>query len=455
MKFRDRKYELPPVIEIIESQYGFKKDSVQDLRKLFADHGLLSDLRQAAESSLSKFSYEDGEECLPDGQFSITLSSAMNPFLPEGKCNNVQCLDDFIDKFIRTVGLYADRAIIPDPLSGFFLRAETINYENLSRRFHVIKQIFPLIDAGIIRFGKPVYHYCKGCYAKFEQTIDEVATRLAESAKTDCKVSFGSIDKSDYLTFENPILFRDLSHPLLLCHKLTKKESAFLGTIMKGEDIVKNSEADQLVFKVLSNYVKTYVRDIFLEMNSARKTHSTFLCGSRAETVFLNEFEGKSPDLSRIEHWESMRSLNLPWISELSAENTLQLREEAHKALPELRNLIARRLSDPSMDFSEGIHKMIDELQDKVADVESELESLAIPKEKRYRAGMAGLALSLVVYGLSSGTPTASATSIAALLATIAHLRSRESDIDSKLAKIQASPAYVLFRAKEILKKPT
>jgi hypothetical protein len=96
---------------------------------------------------------------------------------------------------------------------------------------------------------------------------------------------------------------------------------------------------------------------------------------------------------------------------------------------------------------------VVSELRSQALEVQSELEGLKLGKEKKYRAGMLGLAMSFVIYGVATQSPAVTATSIATLLAALAHLRDTERKQDSQHEQLLSTPAYALLRAKELLRR--
>ena len=207
------------------------------------------------------------------------------------------------------------------------------------------------------------------------------------------------------------------------------------------------------VNELFSKDLQRKVQSLFIEMSSCHETHSVVLSGSRHESLVFAEIQETRPPLNHIDNWETLRSVNLPWISELSPNDILLLRNESKNALPQLRRLLSEKLNTPSERTEAHIRKVVLELQAQAAEVQAELEGLALTKERRYRLGMGGLGISFVIYGLFIGHPTVAATGIASMLALLAHLRSHEISNDKKIAKLSTTPGFVLFKAKQILTK--
>lgn len=132
----------------------------------------------------------------------------------------------------------------------------------------------------------------------------------------------------------------------------------------------------------------------------------------------------------------------------------MTLRQEASKALPRLRELLRTELILPAAD-DKKVEEVVAQLRSQALEVDAELDALRLPKERHFRVGMGGLAMSFVVYGLATQSPQLIAGSLAALLATLVHLRNTERNHDSEVAKLTSKPAYALLRARQLVKSRT
>jgi hypothetical protein len=154
--------------------------------------------------------------------------------------------------------------------------------------------------------------------------------------------------------------------------------------------------------------------------------------------------------MEQLQRWESLRTVELPWLHELTAEEIIRLREEAGRALPRLRDLILSRVTSPTAEPC-NVSDVIAELRDQAAEVENEFESLNLVRQRRFGAGVGALAMLMVVYGFASHVPQVVGTAGAALLAILAHLRNTEREQDATLSMLEARPAYALLKAKQLV----
>ncbi|RJR44174.1 MAG: hypothetical protein C4576_13395 [Desulfobacteraceae bacterium] len=444
---------LPPVIHILRDEGILDIESIQDLQSRLTDIGLIKDLSDQSEWTFENYDYVDYKESSLLSGFSITAAGSMNPFSPTGKCNHDKCHAANVAGFVRTVGLYADQVYIPDPFSGLSRESEYFSdplyLTFLKTRFAALKQLLPLIDAGIIRLTSPMRGYCRDCYKQVKQTISNAAEVLAEESKGKLSYEILKMGDKDYLALENPVFNVDPGHPLLSLHELDKKT---IGKFQKS-GARSRGQAREYVNKLFVDGLRRYVQRLLFEVTSCQKTHSTLVSASRQESLVLTEIQKRRPPLNHVDDWEQLRSVNLPLIGELTPNEILILRNESRNALPRLRKLLSEKLNVPQKRREDQIRSVISELQAQAEEVEVELAGLSPAKERKYRFGMGALGISFVLYGFSLGSAGVAATSIASLLALLAHLRSHERTDEKEVTKVSAMPGFVLFKAREILNR--
>ena len=444
--------ELPPAVKIILDEKLGKGMSPKTLKEAIARRGLEKELRAQANWSVDHFLFADSGDVLATGVFGVTPTGALNPFSPVGKCQQPDCVAQSTDDFIKTVGLYSDFAVVPDPITRYFVGEDSLPdgaYGDLLRDLYVLGQVSPLVKAGVLQFGKPIRYYCEHCDREVLKRMHD-ATESLFSQAIDYEAELEVGPDESILALRMPVYYPDQNHPLIYGARLDESAVATLGAIApSGQPMTQ--EGRDLVRKIIEDCVKGSVQNLFIELDTSRKTQSLLLAGSRVETLVISQLDGAAISLQEIEHWERLRTVHLPWIHELTTDEVLRLRQEADKALPRLRELFRKRLSEPSADPSKQIAGTVAELRSEAIEVQDELDALGLPKERNYRAGMAGLAMAVVIYGLASQVPAVEATSLAALLATLAHLRERESKLDKQEADLLATPSYALLKARQLL----
>jgi hypothetical protein len=71
-------------------------------------------------------------------------------------------------------------------------------------------------------------------------------------------------------------------------------------------------------------------------------TGGSIFTNSRVGLAGLLQREGRLPDRQTLALFDGNRAFEVPWVSQLSAEQILQLREEASLASPAFRERLAR-----------------------------------------------------------------------------------------------------------------
>ncbi len=448
--------DLPPVIQILKDEKFFDLKKPEDVENKLSDSGLMKDLREQAEWSFDHYSFVDSQDSGHHGDFVMTMSSSMSPFHDFGKCSGRACFDSFTDKFAKIVGLYVDRVILADSFTEFFAletSPKPTPILHLTNSIRALSTLLPFIEKGIISFGNPSPGYCESCYKDIADTIAGATAGLVGPTETNFTYDFEQHSGKKCVVFSSPLYSSNEDHPLSNIYPLKKGDIVSLTRAFQNRNTEKKEERiRQIVNELFVRSLQSDLGSVLHDASLAQSTNSVFATGLRLENLFLAEIDNNRPDVSEIERWEDLRAVDLPYVKELSVDDILILREEAQHSLPRLRQLMGQRLRGSDEDSDQAVFDVIAELRDQLNEVEDEINSLSLTKERRYRFGMGGLALSFVIYGLCAGPAIVTAASVAGLLSTIAHLRSHERECDDKLAQVQSKPAFTLFKAKEILR---
>ncbi|HEX6187451.1 MAG TPA: hypothetical protein VFZ40_05190 [Pyrinomonadaceae bacterium] len=444
--------ELPPLIRLAIDEELWKAQSVRELKHDLTKGGLQEELQAQAEWTNENFAYVDQKERFGDSQYRVSPSGTLNPFTKAIKCFGESCTHRATDDFIKSVGLYSEAAILPDPLTGLFAFESFSNdhiYEDLLRKLRVLRKVVPLIESGVLTFGTPTLRYCENHMREFDERMKETSQELiAASHPSDVEVVHKETGET-LLFFRLPLLQPDHDHPLNAFIQITKSEGALIrGTLSHQRK--KSAEGRRVLREVMARKLRSDLSSLFTELAMSRRLGSLLLAGSRAEVLMLTTLDKKGPDLREIEDWERARTIHLPWIGDLTAEEVLTLRKEASKALPRLRELLRERITKPTAKEAQMTDTVAD-LRSQALEVQSELDALKLPKERKYRTGMAGLTMAFVIYGFATQSPPIIATSVAGLLATLVHLRNAEREQDNQLTKQTSMPGYALLKAREII----
>jgi hypothetical protein len=162
--------------------------------------------------------------------------------------------------------------------------------------------------------------------------------------------------------------------------------------------------------------------------------------------------EGRFDTRENLRAFEGHRAGRLPWVGGLSIPQTLQLREEAHEALPALREFLAKHLAARLNDAhgSSTPDDYLAELRSQAADVASELKIATSRRSSLAKNALGVLSLGVCAYGITSEKMTA-AEGLAQLLTTLGVLGSHTTPAHQTVERLKSKPGYVLVAAESIL----
>lgn len=431
--------DLPPVAVLAASEKLWVAESVADLKSHLERSGLKKELLRQAGWTLDSYNYVSPAA----SGFVTSPAGSLNPFSPAFKCSNLECRLRSADDFVKTVALYVDHLVVPDPLTGAFAQDE-VDYDNLFSLLAVYQYVLPLIREGLLSFARPVRHYCKECAERVDGKAGVAAERILAETTADLRIEFWT---PEILAVRCPALFADPQHPLTWAFPLSKEDAARFAAQSGG---LSRQRLLEFVMPLLARRLKSVALTALLEMSTAQDVHATVLASARAELLCFAETDGVRPSMVGLEQWEDLRSIDLPWIHELTPAECLVLRREAKTALPRLRALLAAAF-DKDNGAPRNIETVLTDLRAQVAEVEAEIRTVEKLGEGRYKVAVEGLGLAFVLYGLSTGIPAIAGAGLAGLMAALAHTQKGERETVSKKLKIESAPAFALVTAKQIL----
>lgn len=426
---------IPPCVRIILAERIEPADS-ERFRGWY--HRLAPELRRQGSWTLDNFSYlEDGDDLPGLPCLRITASGALDPLSRTGSCARPACRQAAADVFARTVGLYADVITLADTLTPSFALEEELADFDLQYLAGVVaglQRLEPLISSGVIRFRLGAGRFCKSCYREFDQRVKAATDTLISQALPE--VQFEHSD--GFLIMHAGTL---LDEPLVAAHQMTRRQ---LELIESGEPL---AELGRTAF---SRILSGHLAETFLAAYSAAKLNAPLFSASRLDMLALRALDCSAIPLAHVEGWERSRSIELPWVSELSPQQVVRLRQEASQALPRFREEFARVLARPATgDHAAAVP--IDELRAGAARVAAELGGLKLQQEALFRNVSGLLGITVAIYGVASGTiPAGAAMGGLVSLLFLLHGPAREDAREE--SRLRSSPAYVLVRAQELLR---
>lgn len=423
---------IPPVMQVLLDEGRGELKSFSDFSRRYRK--IATEISAQAEYGLEHYEYYGSSSNLSSG-FVVTASGGLNPFSDRYVCSSQECRIKTAKEIAGTLGLYADVITIPDPLSWALADNKKPKNEEIYWAFKqmlVIRELYPLIEAGVIRFWSGGNGYCVDCYKQINSKIDESAYAL-----------INELDRNLHIELVDDVLALrmtgKLETPTIVNYKLRARDKKRLLSGESIHDIAKSIAADD---------IRNSLRETLVELNYSEKISSVLFSTSRRDLFALNRIDNDAPSLSRLAVWEKVRSIQLPWVSKLSVEQIVRLREEASDALPAFRGTFASHIASPTSTVS-SVEDKIEALRESAFEVERELKSLNLPAERRFRNIAGSLGMSVSIYGFAAGfAPPAVALGGLMSLLGLVHASARHDD--QKVFQLKSKPGYVLLKAKEM-----
>lgn len=423
---------IPPVIRILLDEDIDAVRNPAEIKRFYRP--LLPELRKQARWTMTNWKYFDEQQDPHPDAFLITASGSLNPLSHKAICFHPNCRVAAADHFACTVGLYADIVTVPDTLSATLLLKERLSELQLLTFAYdvlVVKALEPLIRAGIVRFRKAYFTFCKKHHRVFDQLVEQATNKLLTNVESELKFK----RRKNFITVDTGRLY---DPPLLEIKEIPPQIQHELDNGRSIEEVGR---------ELFTSTLHDMLSGILIDMSSASRVGATLFSSSRFDLLCIRSLEATVPRLSKIEAWEANRSAQLPWIQNLSARDVVRLREEAITALPRFRETILRILRTTEHSYEAA--KAVAELRSEAAELTAELHALKITDEKRFRNVAGALGITISVYGFASGfvSPSVALGSLISLLALL-HSSSRKDE--QEMEKLKSRPSYVLLKAKEI-----
>jgi hypothetical protein len=420
---------LPPVVQLLLREVGAHPEGA-DAHKFFKR--LFPELQRQAEWTFSHL-----KQAYPDPQTDSTMlcinpSSGLDPFSRYGKCFDFKCRTLNADQIARTVGLYADVALIGDTFTEqalFTDRWTRGQSDLLMGDLIALFRLIPLFCTGTFRFISNIGAFCKTHQDVFTSQVDDVCNQLASQAESTLQFS----RQGDFLSIESSE-FSGI--PMFHRVRLNAKQKL---------DLVRVPDLRRFGMPIYRSLICGEVHETLFKMRRV-PTGAIAFSNTRASLLAARHVDGNQLLARDAEIWEADRSVKLPWVSNLSVENIVRLRDAADRALPSFRAKMARAMADPDINASS---KLAFDLREQAAEVEAELAALDAPGEAKFRtiAGLVGMTISVYGYAGEIMAPGAALGGLATLLGLL-HAGGHKERME--VAKLTSRPGYVLVKAKEL-----
>lgn len=424
--------KLPPVIQLLLRELVAEDES--DIFKRLEQ--LAPELQRQAQWSLESFDYVDLRAAPDFSRHTVGLYDALNPFIPDAKCFNFDCRVHLAKQIGRSVGIYADRVLLPDLLTDRI--AWTAEWDEsailaLATEALTLLSVAPLLEAGLFEFYSPYYVSCTACRDAFDQQVEQLTVSSISRMESDLKVE----RNGNRLTLDTSYIY---GSSMVWSRDLSKKERKALKKGGSLEDIV------------LGDYAHMVDEHIRATLNTIRFTSrlgGTTFANSRVGLLAARELDASIPDKREIREWESERSATLPWLGDLSMSQVMELRQEADRALPRFRERMTALMGSEKAGAMKA-SDLVSALREEAAEVEQELLALDLPGQESFRTGYGLLGITVSVYGFASEFLHPGAA-IGGLFGLLYQLHQSHSSDKEKSDLLMSHPGYVLVKAKELV----
>lgn len=191
-------------------------------------------------------------------------------------CAGVKCRLSRVDQLARFAALYADTVLIQDPLpilvnhynEGF---GDANKYE-LIAGLHVLYQLKPLLEKGIVGFAATKFHFCKDCYQElvrdthFEQAEANANAILERMYLRNVKFSLIERDNIPIPVIEvtgpDELVEHGRSYALPLYNKEFKEDLAKFSTSKLPFEL---TEKLLKKYGVLEGFISPFINDITVQ----------------------------------------------------------------------------------------------------------------------------------------------------------------------------------------------
>lgn len=440
--------ELPPSIAFMLDEFRASQPGLPEVRKRLSDRLFVKDFFDQCGAAISTFKYADRLRARPT-KFDIYAGRGLDPLSPAGKCQEPQCVIDYAHHFACTACLYSDRVVIPDPFSFSYIE---ITAGEALWSLNVLKVLKPLLDAGVIVFGPGAYLSCPNCAKVAESERRQVESGLWREFTDSSPDVFRYKDGRRWrLSFGSP-LFMNGGVQFRFTTPATREAIAAtrLETLLTGKDAMGLVRQYR---NVLQHHFAHCAHGVVFDSLIGRRCNTTVVTSTPEEAVGYRLLDGRKIG-STLPDWSMLRTFQLPALERLTALQALQVREEAHKALPAFRAKVQRELmslKDPSDEGEqECALKAAADLRIAARELQGQLASLSLPSVRRREKLFGGLALAFEIVALGSTNRQIAIAALGTFAALMIAAHKGQSDRQEKHEVLVHQPAYVLLTAERI-----
>jgi len=436
---------LPPAVEFFLRETSDQPDVPGPFAAWLKRSGVSKELQARAEETIKQFKYADDRNTPvePTGRFTVCPSGALDPMSPIGKCGHPNCRAEMAGRFARSLALYAESVVMTDTLTGLLyfgdLDSPLVAARLLGTRA-AVRQLEPLLRAGIIRLGTPTRFYCAQHGTIINTFQQEARTRLTRDLLREVRYSLRRTDRRYYLTTTLA------DGELIVGQDISRREAASLRT---SDTFVKPRPTEKTTLRpYIERDADQMIYDLFLSTTLAQSTHGTLAAADRGEVQAFTSLAGRSISMPHIDELERLLTISLPYVEDLTVREVLVLRRKAASALPRFRTFIARKVIGAKS--RTAAQASILELKEGVADIQAELMTIRRGRNLKILATTTTAALALLMYE-STTLPAMAVAAFAGALAAMNAIHPHVAKDETDAARQETLPAYILWKAHNLL----
>lgn len=421
--------DVPPAVMLLYSEVYTKAESWEHARKLLK--GLLPELKTQS-LAYEVMPFGSDEAALPHGEFDIHLDGALNIFQrsPAG-CADPVCRVEAAQSIARSMGLVADRLWVTDLFTEKFWdfgRATNRKLDDVVADTLVLGGVMPLVEAGVLKFKSPWIPSCQSCIDHFDSRVHTVTDALVDAFQHEFEIEdMGDLRYAIHsgALFDPPVVLR-------------------VWPSDKKPDVAPDLDAH------VWNLVHGAVRSAMWTGREAAAHGGSIFSNSRAGLAGFIQTEGRFQGLDEFRLLDQSRNLDLPWVKDLSPKQVMELRQEAGKALPQFRELMAKRLVfQVGQPINGGdASDFVGELRQQAAEVKAELEVINKHAKRFWKQPFTLLSLGAAAIGLATDQTLSAA---GGLLALWQFLGTHDPGFEKEMETLKCRPGYVLLKAQDLL----
>jgi hypothetical protein len=328
--------ELPPSLAFMLDEFRGTELTLTKVRKRFRDKVFARDYFDQCSASIATYKYADHLKPRPH-KFDIYAGGGLNPLSFAGRCRHLQCLINSTHYFARTACLYADRVVIPDPLSFTYIEAtDTEIYLSLV----VLRILKPLVEAGVVVFGPAGYVACRAC-TKWRETVEKKLAKQLwyELTHSDPDVIRYKVGRRWHVAIGSPLFTRN-GVEYRIQAPATKEAIAATktDTPLRGKSAMSLIRLNR---KGLQHYFAQRAHSIVFNSTMGSRCNTTVITNSPEEALGYRLLDSRKVGAT-MPNWSMLRTVPLPALQNLTASQAMQVREEAQKAMPAFRAKLQR-----------------------------------------------------------------------------------------------------------------